>query len=278
MTAQTIDAALSQVAENFEAAATAAAAALGLETTLEIADVHHGVADALGRPGTLAATMTVAGPVQGELVLVTTEELDPALDDRELGGLTAMSPRARALRSAADVLGTRHGDPTEGDPGDTSADLAAVMTLDGQVVGILALRVTREATPEPAAPAQTHPAADAELPAVTPIPTPTAEQQRDSGFRSSVPSGGSAGLGPVATRLDQLTHVEMEVTVEIGRTRMTVGALLGLAPGQVVELDRAAGAPVDLFVNGTLLARGEVVVIDEDFGFRVTEIVSSRES
>jgi flagellar motor switch protein FliN/FliY len=68
----------------------------------------------------------------------------------------------------------------------------------------------------------------------------------------------------------------MEVTVEIGRTRMSVGELLGLTPGHVVELDRAAGAPVDLFVNGTLLARGEVVVVDEDFGFRVTEIVGGQ--
>ena len=68
----------------------------------------------------------------------------------------------------------------------------------------------------------------------------------------------------------------MEVTVEIGRTRMSLGSLLGLAPGQVVELDRPAGSPVDLYVNGTLLARGEVVVVDEDFGFRVTDIVSGQ--
>jgi len=90
----------------------------------------------------------------------------------------------------------------------------------------------------------------------------------------------SAGNGsPLmhVSRLDQLAHVEMEVTVEIGRTRMTVGELLSLTPGQVIELDRAAGTPADLFVNGTLLARGEVVVVDEDFGLRVSEIVSSTE-
>lgn len=78
--------------------------------------------------------------------------------------------------------------------------------------------------------------------------------------------------------LDMLRDVEMEVTVEIGRTRMTVRELLELSPGQVVELDRAAGSPADLLVNGTLLARGEIVVVDEDFGIRITEIVSSSQA
>jgi flagellar motor switch protein FliN/FliY len=73
--------------------------------------------------------------------------------------------------------------------------------------------------------------------------------------------------------LDLLHDVEMAVTVEIGRTRMTVRDLLNLTPGTVVELDRAAGAPADLLVNGRLIARGEVVVVDEDYGIRVTEIV-----
>jgi flagellar motor switch protein FliN len=76
-------------------------------------------------------------------------------------------------------------------------------------------------------------------------------------------------------RLELLGNVEMDVTAELGRTRMTVRELLSLAPGTVVELDRAAGSPVDLFVNGTLIARGEVVVVDEEFGVRVSEIVSS---
>src|SRR5699024_2169955 len=63
------------------------------------------------------------------------------------------------------------------------------------------------------------------------------------------------------------------VTVELGRTTMTVRDLLALSPGEVLELDRAAGSPADLLVNGRLIARGEVVVVDEDFGLRVTEII-----
>jgi flagellar motor switch protein FliN/FliY len=67
----------------------------------------------------------------------------------------------------------------------------------------------------------------------------------------------------------------MEVTAELGRTRMSVRDLLSLAPGAVIELDRLAGGPADLLVNGRLIARGEVVVIDENFGIRITEIISS---
>jgi flagellar motor switch protein FliN/FliY len=91
------------------------------------------------------------------------------------------------------------------------------------------------------------------------------------------PAGAGAQTAASAARswgIDMLRDVEMEVTCELGRTRMTVRQLLALAPGDVVELDRLAGAPADLLVNGTLLARGEVVVVDESFGLRITEIVT----
>ena len=78
---------------------------------------------------------------------------------------------------------------------------------------------------------------------------------------------------PATRGLEMLHGVVMDVTVELGRTRMTVRELLALTPGTVLELDRAAGSPADLLVNGRLIARGEVVVVDEDFGLRVTEIV-----
>lgn len=74
-------------------------------------------------------------------------------------------------------------------------------------------------------------------------------------------------------RLDLLGNIEMEVTAELGRARMPVRQLLSLTPGTLVELDKTAGSPVDLLVNGTLIARGEVVVIDEEFGIRISEIV-----
>jgi len=70
-----------------------------------------------------------------------------------------------------------------------------------------------------------------------------------------------------------LSDVEMTVTAELGRAYMTVRELLSLTPGSIVELDRIAGTPIDVLVNGTVVARGEVVVVDEEFGVRITEII-----
>lgn len=72
--------------------------------------------------------------------------------------------------------------------------------------------------------------------------------------------------------LTRLTDVTVELTVEVGRTRMSLGETLSLGPGSVVSLDRLADQPVDLLVNGRQIARGEVVVIDEQFGLRITEV------
>ena len=68
----------------------------------------------------------------------------------------------------------------------------------------------------------------------------------------------------------------MSVTVELGRSSLSVEEVLALGPGSVVELDKLAGEPVDVLVNGRLIARGEVVVVDENFGVRVTEIASPK--
>jgi flagellar motor switch protein FliN len=83
----------------------------------------------------------------------------------------------------------------------------------------------------------------------------------------------SAAGGGAGADLRRLSDVPMELSVEIGRTQMTVGETLGLRPGSIITLERLAGEPVDLLVNGTPLARGEVVVVDEQFGLRVTEIL-----
>jgi flagellar motor switch protein FliN/FliY len=79
-----------------------------------------------------------------------------------------------------------------------------------------------------------------------------------------------------ASDLERLRDVPVELAVEIGRTRMTIGETLELGPGSIITLNRLAGEPVDLLVNGKPIARGEVVVIDEEFGLRVTEVVTGR--
>ncbi len=88
--------------------------------------------------------------------------------------------------------------------------------------------------------------------------------------------GGSATPSPATpAELERLNDVGLELTVEVGRTRMTLGQALALGPGSVITLDRLADQPVDLLVNGMPVARGEVVVIDDVFGLRVTQIVAS---
>ncbi len=86
------------------------------------------------------------------------------------------------------------------------------------------------------------------------------------------PGGGANHYGAGAD-LRRLSDVPVEVTVEMGRTQMTVGETLELRHGSIVTLNRMAGEPVDLLVNGTPIARGEVVVIDEQFGLRITDVV-----
>jgi flagellar motor switch protein FliN len=83
---------------------------------------------------------------------------------------------------------------------------------------------------------------------------------------------GASGTGPTRP-LTLLNDVSMEVTAELGRRRMKVRDIVGLQPGSVVELDRAAGSPVDVLVNGALVWHGEVVIVDEEFGIRVSDIV-----
>jgi flagellar motor switch protein FliN/FliY len=77
--------------------------------------------------------------------------------------------------------------------------------------------------------------------------------------------------------LDSILDVKLTLTLEVGRARISVRELLSLAPGSVVELDRKAGEPLDLYVNGILVARGEVVIVNERFGLRLTEVVSAAE-
>ena len=85
-------------------------------------------------------------------------------------------------------------------------------------------------------------------------------------------AGEAASLNGVAD-LRRLSAVPVDLSVEMGRTRMTVGETLELRQGSIITLNRMAGEPVDLLVNGTAIARGEVVVIDEQFGLRVTEVL-----
>ena len=92
-------------------------------------------------------------------------------------------------------------------------------------------------------------------------------------FMPLQPTGTVGGEG---ADLRRLHNVPVELAVEIGRTHMTIAQTLELRPGSVVSLNRLAGEPVDLLINGKPIARGEVVVIDEEFGLRVTEVLAPK--
>jgi flagellar motor switch protein FliN/FliY len=93
-------------------------------------------------------------------------------------------------------------------------------------------------------------------------------------FDQNAPTDGASPSDP---DLSRLSDIPMELSVEIGRTHMTVGETLDLRVGSVVALERQAGEAADLLVNGTAIARGEVIVMDERYGLRVTEILESNQ-
>ncbi|MGZ4505123.1 MAG: flagellar motor switch protein FliN [Nocardioidaceae bacterium] len=205
-------------------------------------------ADALAVDAWPAAAVADLTRTTGTVGVLVARELVDALAQAPDGGLDLADALQPVLDAAASALGVTAG------PGRTltGAALTAALTGDCTVLPLLAGEQT-------AAVLFVTGVADTrvELPATT-TTAPTA----------------ATGSAPV--RGVELLHgVAMEVTVELGRTRLSVRELLALSPGDVLELDRAAGSPADLLVNGRLIARGEVVVVDEDFALRVTEIVST---
>ena len=84
----------------------------------------------------------------------------------------------------------------------------------------------------------------------------------------------SGGLADDATNLEIILDIPVTISMEIGRTQISIRNLLQLNQGSVVELDRLAGEPMDVRVNGTLVAHGEVVVVNEKFGIRLTDVIS----
>lgn len=89
--------------------------------------------------------------------------------------------------------------------------------------------------------------------------------------------GGGGGKTGSLNDFDMILDIPVQITVELGRTRLSIRNLLQLAHGSVVELDGLAGEPMNVLVNGTLIAQGEVVVVNDKFGIRLTDIISPAE-
>lgn len=127
--------------------------------------------------------------------------------------------------------------------------------------------------PDPVSPDSQAPSSSASSPAPPSAvggsvsPTPTAPAP------ASFPDFSRAAMTPAPTGIDLLSDVSLQVRVELGRTRMLVEDVLRLGPDSVVELDKSAGDPIDIYVNGRHVARGEVLVLNENFCIRVSEII-----
>jgi flagellar motor switch protein FliN/FliY len=101
-----------------------------------------------------------------------------------------------------------------------------------------------------------------------------AESVAPANFTNFAPTDGLAGAG---NDLNMILDIPVQLTVELGRTRIPIKHILQLAQGSVVELDALAGEPMDVLVNGFLIAQGEVVVVNDKFGIRLTDIVTPSE-
>lgn len=114
-------------------------------------------------------------------------------------------------------------------------------------------------------------------PSVDPGATPNANNKGDFAKVRFNDLQDESTKGEADVNLDVILDVPVTLAMEVGRTRISIRNLLQLNQGSVVELDRAAGEPLDVFVNGTLVAHGEVVVINEKFGIRLTDVISPAE-
>lgn len=250
------------ISQAVERAASAALGALPTADPLMPGAASTSVA-ALNFAG-IAVTAQFGGGHSGQVLVAVEQSIADALLKSPLGSLDIAAALTPALTAAAGTVGNVVVGPGQSSLLAPALDAlmrnpnAAVvpLTYAGEIRALIGLAFTSDdgidsgpATPAYPSRAELHRAGTSQVRAFTP---------------PSVRNG-----------LEMLRDVAMEVTAQIGSTRMTVSELLTLSDGAVIELDRAAGAPADLLVNGHLIARGEVVVVDENFGLRITEIISS---
>jgi len=131
--------------------------------------------------------------------------------------------------------------------------------LEGSASEAAAQEAAGNGAPKPAAPEAAAPAGDGE---------------DEAAALDAAADGSGAQAARPRRGLEFLGGIELEAVVELGRARLTIGEVLELGPGSVVQLDKMLGDPAEMMIKDRLIARGEVVVVDDKFGLRVTEIVS----
>ena len=209
-------------------------------------------------PTSSLAVVSVEGAINGNLMVALLEGASPDITTSE--GL--VEELGEAVDAMSQVMDSEIGTPAPASGAPTiGADVSVPLLADGALVGAVLLFLAPAQDPvEDPATAAAPAAAAAPATAATPA-------------AAAAPAAFSA-MGTMK-QMDALAGVQMEITIEVGRASLPIGQLLQLQPGQIVELDREVGSPLDMFINGTLLARGEIVVVDDQFGFRVTSVVTT---
>lgn len=135
----------------------------------------------------------------------------------------------------------------------------------------------QEATDQPSAEEQTGQGGEGPWEDVVTEERTAGREPRAASGEVFQPLGEDQGGHHTPRDLDIIMDIPVKLSVELGRTRITIKQLLELAQGSVVELDGLAGEPMDIMINGYLIAQGEVVVLDDKYGIRVTEIITPAE-
>ncbi len=148
------------------------------------------------------------------------------------------------------------------------ADSSMLFLVPADLAKAISEKASSAAQPEPAPAAETGPQPAGQAAA-------SANTAQFANF--SQPMAMSSHSSATPGNINMLLDIQLQVAIELGRTEMSIKRILELGPGAIIELDRMAGEPVDLLVNGKVVAKGEVVVVDENFGIRVVSLVSPEE-
>lgn len=237
--------------------------ALSVTSVMSHGDPVAGTLDLNLESSVAMAVLGTSGSIDSNMMVTLLDGASPDITDSE----TLVTQLEDAIDAMGQVLDSEIAAPSAASGHPTiAADISVPLIVDDATVGAVMVFL---------APRETSDQVGAEPTAEEAVKSEPIEQETPAAPSAPAPSA-PAAAAPISVpkQIDALAGVQMEVTIEIGRTRLPVGELLQLQPGQVLELDREVGSPLDMYINGTLLARGEIVVLEDHFGFRVTAVVS----
>ena len=238
--------------------------ALSVTSVMSHGDPVAGTLDLNLESSVAMAVLGTSGSIDSNMMVTLLDGASPDITDSE----TLVTQLEDAIDAMGQVLDSEIAAPSAASGHPTiAADISVPLMVDDATVGAVMVFLTPRGTTDQVG---------AEPTAEEAVKSEPIEQETPAAAPSAPAPSAPAAAAPISVpkQIDALAGVQMEVTIEIGRTRLPVGELLQLQPGQVLELDREVGSPLDMYINGTLLARGEIVVLEDHFGFRVTAVVS----